>query len=236
MAAPTITGTTTHEGVDPGVSLAAPAHNAGDLLVACMSSHAIPTVSSAGFDEDGETWTRVEEHNTGYTFPEPETSVWFAVAVADRPSGYTIDIDYVGASVRYQVVFLTIAGGTVENGSADNGSGSAVTSISATGHTTTVDDCLVLYACGAARVSAGTAISVSGWTNASLTGFAEVDEIGFHGGSEDWVISVAAGVKDTAGATGTATATLSTAAFAGMCSVSIEPGVSSLWTVGTIRF
>lgn len=94
------------------------------------------------------------------------------------------------------------------------------TSVSATGGTTTVDDCLVAVFC--ARSADAGADQFSSWANADLAGFTERTDFGTtqgNGGGH----SLATGVKTTAGAFGASTATLANASVKAFIVVALEP-------------
>jgi hypothetical protein len=80
----------------------------------------------------------------------------------------------------------------------------------------------VLLFAGRALPDSNTNEAASGYTNANLTGLAEVAEANTATGNGGGV-SVAWGVMDTAGAVGASTATLSSAAKKGTITLAIAP-------------
>lgn len=108
----------------------------------------------------------------------------------------------------------------------------ADTTVSITGVTTGVADCLVLAAFGTGQ-DIGSTAGATGWTNANLTGLTEQmdnwNTAGTGGG-----FAVASGVKATAGATGNTTATLSlTANFKAQLCIAFKPQISLVIADGT---
>lgn len=216
MTVPTIRGSVGGTDTSPNADCTFAAITAGDLLVVWMHCDADLTISSP----DGETWTKQpaswERHDGAYSFPEPETWCWTATAINSHTAGsYTATATHVGAAARATFVTLVLTPATVD-GTDDTGggSGSTTTSPSIAGHTTTGADRLVVYGIGADRRVIDDPVDVSSWSNGSLSGFAEIDEGSFSGGGAfGKTMAVAAGSLASAGATGSATATLSNASY-----------------------
>lgn len=108
--------------------------------------------------------------------------------------------------------------------------------------TTTVDDCLVVY-CTMFNTDADAAgTTVTGWTNANLTGLDQIVDI-VAISTFDRCIIMAAGVMETAGAVGETTATIDRAARASYTVMAVKPAeipsiddpISGVgWTVGRV--
>jgi hypothetical protein len=136
------------------------------------------------------------------------TVFWHRYNSASPPATTTSD------SGDHQIARIIAIRGCITSGDPFNitgGSSDATSSTSATipGVTTTVDNCLVLAACGVTRDATSTT-NFSAWANASLASVAEqmdnTTTSGLGGG-----FGVASGEKATAGATGNTTATLAVA-------------------------
>lgn len=96
------------------------------------------------------------------------------------------------------------------------------TSVSIPGATTSVDNCLI---CTFFTTDGGGApkITSSNWANASLAGFGFVQGSDYQPSSAHDLIHMAAGVKAAAGAYGTTTATLSSAAVIASMTIAVKP-------------
>jgi hypothetical protein len=88
--------------------------------------------------------------------------------------------------------------------------------------TTLVADSLVIVAVG---VPFNTGTAVDGWTNGNLANFAEVTDSGTTAGN-DGRVAIAIGEKATAGATGTTSATVATAATQVRVAIALAPPVT----------
>ncbi|MDJ0950954.1 MAG: hypothetical protein QNJ94_18740 [Alphaproteobacteria bacterium] len=93
-------------------------------------------------------------------------------------------------------------------------------SISVTGVTTSVNDCLIVASSAAGDGTGGTRFS--GWTNGNLSGLTERADFSFTNGS-DGAIGVASGGLATAGSSGATTATFSTNEEEANWCIALEP-------------
>jgi hypothetical protein len=103
----------------------------------------------------------------------------------------------------------------------------ADTSVSIPGVTTTVADCLLLYAVSTGQDGSSSTTAYSGWANASLTNVTErmdnYTALGLGGG-----FGMASGEKATFGATGAMTATLAlTANFKALMTIALKPAAAT---------
>ena len=202
-----------------------PAHEAGDIgLLLCESTGGQPVLLST---PSGFVAVDNSPQATGATTAGTQLSVfWCRATSAFMPSVVTNDPgDHVSG------VIVTIRG-CDETGNPWNVSGGGVkattsTAFSATGVTTTVDNSLVVVMGSGDPDTVGT--NWNTLTNANLTSltkhFDEMTTQGNGGG-----LMLASGVKATAGATGSTTATLTTSAIDAFLTLAFPPATSE-WEV-----
>lgn len=215
MTAPSVNGSTSGAGTSPAFDATLPACSAGDTLVLWVNCDADVSITIAD-----DTWTlnQAASHNRytpGYSFPEPETWCWTATA-GSASAGPVVRVSHVGAAARLTYVGLCLTPSVVDATDETGGGGgfSGTTSATIGGHTTSDVDRLVLVGIGADTDTFAAAVTVGGWSNGTLSGFAEVNEGSVSsGGTFGSTMAVAAGTRAAAGAVGATTATLSSTSF-----------------------
>lgn len=227
MAAPSINGTTSGTTTSPAATCTLPACSTGDMLVLWVNCNADVTITVSSL-----TWTKeASSHDRyvgSYSFPEPETRCWTATATS-ASAGPVVTVSHSGAAARLTYVGLCLTPCSVDAADETGGGGgfSGTTSATIAGHSTAGADRLVLVGMGAEADTFAAAVTVGGWANASLAGFAEAAEGSFSsGGSFGATMAVAAGTKAAAGAVGNTTATLSSASFYSGGSISFASAVA----------
>ncbi len=180
-----------------------PAHTDNDialLFVESCGGEAITLSTPAGFVA-----VTNSPSSTGTTTNGTRISVFWC-----RATGTTMTDPVVADSGNHQIAFIETFRGCIATGNpwdvtAATVKAAASTSVSITGVTTTVDNCLVVYAAAADNDANGARFSAE--ANASLTGLTERFDDGSNLGNGGG-IGVWTGSKATAGATGTLTATV----------------------------
>lgn len=180
-----------------------------------------------------------------HKIPGPEKHLWVARLAENKDSADFSPSDYVvhaiegdgsfysGAAQGY-IVGEVVIGGTgigpaddvVVAAAIEDTEPSASTTITFPDFTTPIDDCLVILFAMGNTTGAGAGTTSSAWTNANLTGLTKLVD-GSTSTGNDRVMSIAAGVKATAGAIGTTTATWSQSARASYGIVAVKNAPTS---------
>lgn len=186
----------------------------GDLLYLLVETANEDVVTSGD-------WTAITNQGTGTGGAADATriSIFFHVYAGVAPDttvscGGTSN-HHMGAIVAFRGVGGGAAAGAVDT--------TADTSVEYPSVTTTVDNSLILLIEAHALPDLNSlGVEISGHTNANLTGITEVLDYNSAAGNGGG-ISVASGVMATAGATGTSTATLTTATKKGIITLALAP-------------
>jgi regulation of enolase protein 1 (concanavalin A-like superfamily) len=195
-----------------------PTHQSGDvaLLVVESANQAISLSTAAGFVE-----VTNSPQGTGTAAGTAATrlAVYWKRAASSAEANPTV-----ADSGDHQIARIITFRGVVASGNpwdvtAGNVASSASTSVSIPGATTTVANTLV--AAIVARANDSSSAQASGWTNSNLTSLTERVDGGTTSGNGGG-FAVATGVKATAGAYGTTTATLSTSSVQGRMSIALK--------------
>jgi hypothetical protein len=191
----------------------------GDLLVCIAASAGSATEPTMTGD-----WTKIRTVKNGTALTDSMLTVWYHTGSATSVSrAISSTVNHVSARI------IGIAAGTfnpdnpinVESGGNVQGS---TTSVSISGLTTTVDDCLILSIAGASLPDANSTAQFDSWTNASLASITEETDNNTNAGNGGGHGS-ASGVKTTAGAVSATTATKASEALMANLMVAIEPFV-----------
>lgn len=222
MAAPTVRGVGTvaiQTGVaTPGYPTGTTAGDLAIMVVECAGTQSV-TVSE---------WTEVASspQTTGDIATGTSLQVFYRT-VSDPSTDNRTTSD----SGNHQLTrIIGITAGTWNTSNPINATGggvdsSATTSVSISGVTTTVDECLLVYAVSGSDPDLTTTTEFSSWANASLESADEqIDNSGTSGNGG--AIGAATGVKATSGASGTMTVTAATSAVRGKICVAIEPAAA----------
>lgn len=225
MAAPTWQATGTLAAGTGNVTVVWPSHATDDigLLVVESANQAIALTTPAGFVE-------IPDSPQGTGTAGGTTSTRLAVFWCRATSGSMaspVVTDPGDHACAYIVTFRgCITSGDPWDVTAGDALASASTTFTIPGDTTTLAECLVvaIVATGA-DVSTGRA---TGWTNASLASITERGDLYSSTASNGGGISVAEGVKTTAGAYNATTGTLSTSFVQGRVSIALKPPSSNV--------
>jgi hypothetical protein len=187
----------------------------GDLLITIVASAGAstePTMPSG--------WTKIRTVKNGTASTDSMLSVFYCVYTSQSRtvSGTT---DHISARI------IGIEAGTFDavnpiNAESGGNVQASTTSVSISGLTTTVDNCLVLSISGASLPDANSTAQYSSWANSSLTGITERTDNNTNNGNGGGHGS-ASGVKATAGAVSATTATKASAALLANLMVAIAP-------------
>jgi hypothetical protein len=202
---------------------------ANDVLLLFVETAAEAVTLSGGT----ETWTQVTTPaSIGTAGTGTRITVFWARASQNSPTSPTINDsgDHQQAGIiAFQGV---ITSGNPINVSATSTETNVDTSVSFPGVTTTVADTLVVVAMAGDLPDTNGSGNFSGWTNANLTNLTEqIDNTTTSGNGG--ALGVATGGKATAGASGSTTATLGTAAVKAMMTIALTPAPT---TSGTLQF
>jgi len=205
-----------------------PTHQSGDVafLIIESANQTISLATAAGFAQV--TNSPQGTGTAGGTAATRLAVYWKRAATSSEASPVVAD------SGNHQVARIITFRGVIASGNpwditAGNTASSASTSVSIPGATTTVANTLVLEI--VAYGTDTTTAQASGWTNANLASLTERIDNGTtnnNGGG----FAAATGVKATAGAYGTTTATLATSSVQGRMSIALKSDASG--TGGTV--
>lgn len=219
MAIPTIVGV---GAATSGVGAITPAYPGGYTAVADDIALTFIECESADIVTPPTNWALVIASNVTTGTTTKLSVLWRRLTAAESaPSIADAGDHMVGQMI---VVNGCVASGNPYSQAAQTTEVVSDTTVSIPGVTTTVADCLLLYAFGTGQDLASTA-GATGWADASLTGITERMDV--------WVIdgtgggfAMATGGKAVAGATGAMTATLSLAAnFKTLVTVALRPPI-----------
>jgi hypothetical protein len=192
----------------------------GDLLV-CIAASA----GAAGEPTMVTGWNKIRTVKNGTALTDSMLTVWWHTGNATTISRViSSTTNHVSARI------IGIEAGTfnsttpihVESGGNVQGS---TTSVSITGLTTTLDDCLILSISGASLPDANSTSQFASWTNASLASITEVTDNNTNQGNGGGHGS-AGGVKTTAGVVSATTVTKVDAALMANLMVAVAPSVA----------
>lgn len=192
--------------------------------------------AATGYQQDDLMVLFVESENQDITTPSGWTqiSTFQGTATAGASTAARLEIFYKFASASEGNISVADSGdhtsavlavfkdvdltNPIDSSAGDTGSSSTAVTIPSI--TTTVANCLVIDAvAGSADTTTGQA---SGWTNANLSSLGEIFDV-YTTQADGGGISVATGIKATAGSTGTTTATLAAASLQARIKFALTP-------------
>ena len=222
-AAPTFQAAGGRVGGTGGITVAWPAHAAGDiaLLIVQTANQAIPSTPTGFAMVTGSPQGTGTAGGTAAT----RLNVYWARATSSAMPNVAV-----ADSGNNQVARIITFRGVIETGNPwditiGDVAATASTGFTIPGATTTINNDLVVAI--VANGTDTTTLQTSGWANASLSGLTEVTDVNNASGNGGG-FGVAVGVKSTAGAYGNTTGTLLTASVQGRMSIALKPKITSL--------
>lgn len=203
-----------------------PTHASGDyawLICACVGSQTIPSAPS-GWTELADSPVAVGGFGDGVTITIFER---FAASASETNPTVLDPGNYLACQI---VTFSDVNATTPVNASQTSTEAVATTSVSATGVTTTENNCLIVAVVGSPNDAISTS-EFSGWTNANLTSITERGDNTTNqnaGGG----FGIATGTLASAGASGATTVTMANSNLAAMFVAALAPVAAASSTQG----
>jgi hypothetical protein len=189
----------------------------GDLLICIAASSGSATEPSMSGG-----WTKIRTVKNGTALTDSMLTVWWHTG-----SSTTVSRAISSLTNHVSARIIGITTGTFNasapiNAESGGNVQASTTSVSISGLTTTVDDCLILSISGASLPDANSTAQYASWTNASLASITERTDNNVNNGNGGGHGS-ASGVKTTAGVVSATTATKASSALLANLMVAIAP-------------
>ena len=196
----------------------------GDLLICIAASAGAVTEPTMDLN-----WSKIRTVKNGTALTDSMLTVWWHTGSSTTvPRLISSTTNHVSARI------IGITTGTFDSGSpihAESGGNvqGSTTSVSITGLTTTVDDCLTVSIAGASLPDSPSTTQFDTWTNASLASITEQTDNNTNQGNGGGHGS-ATGVKATAGVVSATTVTKASAALMANLMIAITPSAAPSFT------